>query len=199
MVPGTSTLLARSIEHAQVNVTHTGEEQTSSFLPPVLPHQLDDLGCGGQAPDFWVAPHGLTAAVYGAPRGSQSFGAKHAFWAWPPVHGYSSDAPESQEYESPLLSSRTQELARRIFIHKARRAQVPRRTGVEVNIGPVVNDSDYRLKLSTGIKFVDTHMATVLDETRVLVDEILVSAEGVPTAKYRGGGVGPVKSAHLVW
>lgn len=36
----------------------------------------------------------------------------------------------------------------------------------------VVNDSGYRMCLSTGVKFTDTHMATVLDSSRVLVDEM---------------------------
>lgn len=56
--------------------------------------------------------------------------------------------------------------------------------GVEVPVPGVVNDCDYRLCLSTGIKFADTHMATVLDFSRVLVDEIVVG-EG-----FSGGGVG---------
>lgn len=69
---------------------------------------------------------------------------------------------------------------------------VSRRAGVELSVPGVVNDSDYRLKLSTGIKFCDTHMATVLDESRVLVDEVM----GSETSGGARGEEG-VRSVHL--
>lgn len=74
---------------------------------------------------------------------------------------------------------------------------VPRRSGVELAVPGVVTDSDYRLRLSTGIKFCDTHMVTVLDESRVLLDEVMVgghdeaaggSADGGSWCR-RGGGM----------
>lgn len=49
----------------------------------------------------------------------------------------------------------------------------------------IVSDSDYRLCLSTGIKFTDTHLATVLDSSRVSVDEMMGVLEE-PTAGVEG-------------
>lgn len=65
---------------------------------------------------------------------------------------------------------------------------VPRRAGVELTVPGVVNDSDYRLRLSTGIKFCDTHMITVLDETRVLLDEIVIGEHDEAAGVSADGG-----------
>ncbi|CAM9863788.1 unnamed protein product [Laminaria digitata] len=141
-----------------------GEEPLSSLLPPrpPSPPRLADLTCSTNSPDFWVEPHGLTVAVSGAPRHSQRFGAKHAFWGWP-----------SQSSRTPLLLL-PGDAGFPAGMRGLSSVGTARTRGVEVVVPGVVNDSDYRLCLSTGIKFTDTHMATVLDPSRVLVDEIVV-------------------------
>lgn len=62
--------------------------------------------------------------------------------------------------------------------------------GFELPVPGVVSDSDYRLCLSTGIKFTDTHMATVLDSSRVLVDEMMLVAASPRGARGVGGRAG---------
>lgn len=74
----------------------------------------------------------------------------------------------------------------------ARRRVVRTVEGTELVLPGVISDSDYRMCLSTGIKFTDTHMATVLDSSRVLLDEIAVLGDG-------GGGLdGGVMSVSLL-
>lgn len=130
-------------------------------------------------------------AVYGAPRHSQRFGAKHAFWPWPKHggDGYSFlarrsgiDAGESVTdlgRASPTVSVRGTAGGGQRGGGGGRGGVC----GVEVPVPGVVSDSDYRLCLSTGLKFTDMHLATVLDSSRVLVDEMMVadSVEGVRT------------------
>lgn len=133
-------------------------------------------------------------AVYGAPRKSQSFGARHSFWEWPVVSGRDSAAERARndlEYRSPKTSSASEEAVRRACI------LVPRRHGVEVNISCVVNDSDYRMKLSTGIKFSDRLMGTVLDKTRVLVDEVLIPIRPQALGK-QGCPIGSIETVYLI-
>lgn len=121
------------------------------------PPHLADLACPANSPDFWVEPHGLCVAVHGAPRHSQRFGAKHAFWPWPRQTG--GVATVSTDPAAPACSARG----------GGGGVEIPGRCVV---VPGVVNDSGYRMCLSTGVKFTDTHMATVLDSSRVLVDEM---------------------------
>lgn len=147
------------------------------FYSPPAPPQLANLDCACGSPDFWVEPHGLTVAVYGAPRNSQSYGAKHAFWQWPKInssrlataHHVLENAGEAQ------------------FSSRGSRAGCTKR-GFEILVPGVVHDTEYRMCPSTGIKFVDTHMATVLDPPRVLVDEVVVACSGSGGSKDRGDG-----------
>lgn len=147
------------------------------FYSPPAPPQLAKLDCACGSPDFWVEPHGLTVAVYGAPRNSQSYGAKHAFWSWPKnntsrlatAHHVLENAGEAQ------------------FSSRGSPAGCTRR-GFEIVVPGVVHDTEYRMCPSTGIKFVDTHMATVLDPPRVLVDEVVVACSGSGASKDRDDG-----------
>ncbi|CAM9362401.1 unnamed protein product [Ectocarpus fasciculatus] len=123
------------------------------------PPRLADLACPANSPDFWVEPHGLCVAVHGAPRHSQRFGAKHAFWPWPRQAGGVA-AMVSTDPAAPARS----------VSGGGGGVWLP---GTCVVVPGVVNDSDYRMRLSTGVKFTDTHMATVLDSSRVLVDEMV--------------------------
>ena len=181
------------------------------YYAPPAPPRLADLACAHGSPDFWVEPHGLTVAVYGAPRNSQRFGAKHAFWAWPKIGDSAAQVwrPQGQpvgrdtaaavdrnesNYDFGENAARVSRDSRGVFPHPLRVAE----TGfagdrVEMVIPGVVNDSDYRLCLSTGIKFVDTHMATVLDPSRVLVDEVVVAGSDTCRSSEGSRSVGSVR------
>ena len=163
---------------------------------PPAPPRLGDLTCAANSPDFWVEPHGLCVAVYGAPRHSQRFGAKHAFWPWPkpaegslPEQSSSSSSNSSNSNSSAdagesgigVTGDQTEISARGKGRGGGQGGGVEGRggvaRGVEVPVPGVVSDSDYRLCVSTGVKFTDTHLATVLDSSRVLVDEMMAAAE----------------------
>ncbi|CAM9151082.1 unnamed protein product [Ectocarpus sp. 4 AP-2014] len=136
----------------------THEPSPSLPIPRLrAPPCLADLACPANSPDFWVEPHGLCVAVHGAPRHSQRFGAKHAFWAWPRQTG--GVATVSTDPAAPACSA----------TGGGGGVEIPGRCVV---VPGVVNDSGYRMCLSTGVKFTDTHMATVLDSSRVLVGEM---------------------------
>ncbi|CAM9841803.1 unnamed protein product [Choristocarpus tenellus] len=47
---------------------------------------------------------------------------------------------------------------------------------MELPLPGVVANSDYRLMLPTGVKFTSSHLMTVLDRTRVLVNEVVGTA-----------------------
>eukprot|EP00752_Nemacystus_decipiens_P011974 g10614.t2 len=164
---------------------------------PPAPPLLGDLACAASSPDFWVEPHGLCVAVYGAPRHSQRFGAKHAFWPWPnpAVDPFATQTSSSSSSSSSAGASEggaelsgdptetgTPALGKGEGGHAGggsggRGGRGGGVRGVEVSVPGVVSDSGYRLCLSTGIKFTDTHLATVLDSCRVLVDEMMVLGE----------------------
>ncbi|CAN0391826.1 unnamed protein product, partial [Hapterophycus canaliculatus] len=141
------------------------------------PRRLDDLGCQANSPDFWVEPHGLCVAVHGAPRHSQRFGAKHVFWPWPRAAA----GTWSCSFEAPPERSGS-----------GGGGGGGARAGFELPVPGVVSDSDYRYCLSTGIKFTDTHMATVLDSSRVLVDEMMLVAAGGFGGRVGAGVATPV-------
>eukprot|EP00903_Cladosiphon_okamuranus_P008216 g7909.t1 len=146
------------------------------------PPRLHNLTCAANSPDFWVEPHGLCVAVYGAPRHSQRFGAKHAFWPWPKpdltLNGGRIDADENVTEvggNSRDVSMWGQRVGGGTGGARAAEGGEGKGSGicrVEVPVPGVVSDSDYRLCLSTGVKFTDTHLATVLDSSRVLVNEM---------------------------
>jgi len=175
----------RKLPSRKVNgLAHDGPAVAPGPLVSPAPPRLDDLICAANSPDFWVEPHGLCVAVYGPPRHSQRFGAKHAFWPWPREGDtggdfsrspggnsriYFSSARERRTSSSPSSSSPPSPA----FSVKGGGFGGGRGVrGAEVVVPGVVCDSDYRLCLSTGVKFSDTHLATVLDSSRVLVDEM---------------------------
>ncbi len=171
--------------------THTGPGVATAPPASAAPLRLDHLTCAANSPDFWVEPHGLCVAVYGPPRHSQRFGAKHAFWPWPRGGGAGgvlscSFGGSSTSTPSPANSS--------VKAKGGSSGGGSSIRGVEVVVPGVVVDSDYRLCLSTGIKFSDTHLATVLDSSRVLVDEMKVAQ--VQQAGPAVGEVG-VTTVHL--
>lgn len=153
--------------------THTGPAFAAGTPAPAAPPRLQHLTCAANSPDFWVEPHGLCVAVYGPPRHSQRFGAKHAFWPWPRDGDTGGDFSCSYASNSKAKggSSGISGSGSGIGVR-----------GVEVVVPGVVCDSDYRLCLSTGVKFSDTRLATVLDSSRVLVDEMMVAQVQVQEA-----------------
>lgn len=181
--------------------THDREPPPAVSTPsPPAPPRLDDLTCAANSLDFWVEPHGLCVAVHGAPRHSQRFGAKHVFWPWPepgrcsrPAWSASSSSNAGEDGTELGIGGGLRKVSVR---GKGRggggggaggaggggRGSGVR--GVEVLVPGVVSDSDYRLCLSTDIKFTDTHLATVLDSSRVLVDEMM--AGGGPAGGVEG-------------
>lgn len=101
-------------------------------------------------------------------------------------------ARKDLEYLSSKTSSASEEAVRRACI------LVPRRYGVEVNISCVVSDSDYRMKLSTGIKFSDRLMGTVLDKTRVLVDEVMIPIRSQSALEKQSCPIGSIETVYLI-
>lgn len=192
----------------------TGTQRRPPGVPAHRPpRRLDDLGCRANSPDFWVEPHGLCVAVHGAPRHSQRFGAKHVFWPWPkPAAGTWScslapplarsgsggdgngvgggDSIASRGGDTPTFSVGGQDPQGRRGGGDRRGGGTGIRAGFELTVPGVVSDSDYRLCLSTGIKFTDTHMATVLDSSRVLMDEMMLVASAPRDPGGFGGRVG---------